>query len=82
MASTKRRPSSGPKGAGSFTAGIQIGKGIWKFTGAAAPTAGVNGTGAGWAGPGSEYTDSVGKKLYINTNTAASPTWTVVGTQV
>lgn len=49
------------------------------FTKAGAP---VNGTdGANNAGPGSLLIDTSGKKLYINTNTKASPTWTVVGTQ-
>jgi len=49
------------------------------FTAAAAP---VNGTtGAGTAGPGSLYIDSSGKKLYVNTGTLASPTWTVAGAQ-
>lgn len=49
---------------------------IWKGTHAGVPTGG-----AGWASPGSEVTDITNKKLYINTNTLASPTWTVVGTQ-
>ena len=80
MASTKRRASDGPKGAGSFAAGMQFGRGIWKFTGAASPTNGASGTGAGWADAGSEYTDTAGKKLYVNTGTKASPTWTVAGT--
>lgn len=36
----------------------------------------------GWgAAKGSLYTDSTNAKLYINTGTAAAPTWTVVGTQ-
>lgn len=51
------------------------------LTGAAAPTDGGAGTGQGFAGPGSLYVDTAGAKLYINTNTAASPTWTVVGSQ-
>lgn len=42
----------------------------------------VNGTtGATVAGPGSLYIDITAGKLYINTNTKASPTWTVVGSQ-
>lgn len=49
------------------------------FTKAGAP---VNGTtGANNAGPGSLLIDITGAKLYINTNTKASPTWTVVGSQ-
>jgi hypothetical protein len=31
--------------------------------------------------PGTLLIDRTGKKLYINTGTKASPTWTVVGTQ-
>lgn len=48
---------------------------------AGAPTDGTSGTGAGNAGKGSLCVDSTNGKLYINTNTKASPTWTVVGTQ-
>jgi hypothetical protein len=33
------------------------------------------------ANPGSLLLDLTGKKLYINTGTKASPTWTVVGSQ-
>ena len=47
--------------------------------GQGAPTSGT--TGKGLAGPGSLYIDVTGAKLYINTNTKASPTWTVAGTQ-
>lgn len=46
-----------------------------------APTNGTSGDGAGEAGPGSLLVDRSGAKLYINTNTKASPTWTVVGSQ-
>jgi hypothetical protein len=51
------------------------------FSGVGAPTNGV--TGAGFAGPGSLYSDATvtSSKLYINTNTMASPTWVSVGTQ-
>lgn len=49
--------------------------------GAGAPTDGTGGTGAGVAPPGSLYIDTTGAKLYINTNTMASPTYTVVGAQ-
>lgn len=49
------------------------------LNGAGAPTNGV--TGATFAGPGSLYIDKTAGKLYINTNTKASPTWTVVGSQ-
>jgi hypothetical protein len=38
-------------------------------------------TGANFAGKGSLYVDISSGILYINTNTLASPTWTVVGSQ-
>lgn len=43
-------------------------------------TAGVNATALG-AAAGATLVDTTNKKLYINTGTAAAPTWTVVGTQ-
>ena len=48
---------------------------------AGVPDDGTSGTGAGIAGPGSLCSDITNSKLYINTNTKASPTWVVVGTQ-
>jgi hypothetical protein len=53
------------------------------ISGVGVPTNGGAGTGAGFAGPGSLYSDATTTtaKLYINTNTAASPTWVSVGTQ-
>jgi hypothetical protein len=38
-------------------------------------------TGANFAGKGSLYVDISSGILYINTNTLASPTWVVVGSQ-
>lgn len=75
------RPSSGPKGAGSSNGGHHIGNAVWLFTNNGTPVAGVSGTGAGWAGPGSQCTDYANGVVYINTNTKLSPTWTVVGAQ-
>lgn len=46
---------------------------------AGAPSDGT--TGAGTACIGSLCIDTTNGKLYINTNTLASPTWTVVGAQ-
>jgi len=43
-----------------------------------APTNGTSGTGAGIAGPGSQYTNTANGNTYINTNTKASPTWTLL----
>jgi hypothetical protein len=64
-------------------------KGIMRLTedvlvlvGTATPTDGVSGTGAGNAGPGSLHLNTSDGKLRTNTNTKASPTWTVVGAQV
>ena len=57
--------------------------GVWFLMGAAAPTNGTSGTGATFANVGSVYIDisaGVGK-MFINTNTQASPTWTAVGAQ-
>src|SRR5229473_1694125 len=46
--------------------------------GAGAPTNGTSGTGAGKAGVGSLYIDTTAGVWYTNTNTKASPTWTVI----
>lgn len=46
---------------------------------AGAPVSGT--TGAGTLEKGALIIDTTNGKLYINTNTKASPTWTVVGTQ-
>jgi len=48
---------------------------------AGSPTDGTSGDGAGYAGTGSLLIDTTNAKLYINTNTKASPAWTVVGAQ-
>lgn len=55
--------------------------GVYLLVNAGVPAAGTSGTGVGIAGPGCLCVDTTNKKLYINTNTMASPTWTVVGTQ-
>lgn len=62
---------------------IHLGNGVWIFHAAAAPTNGASGDGAGWASAGSIYIDRTAStgKAYINTGTAASPTWTVIGAQ-
>lgn len=75
------RPSTLDRGATSFTGGVGLGKDVWMIQGAGAPTSGTSGTGVGRCGKGSQYTDRTNAKLYINTGTKASPTWTVVGTQ-
>ena len=63
---------------------LSPGKALMRFNndicilaGSGAPVDGTSGTGAGNAGPGSIYLGN--SKAYINTNTKASPTWTVVG---
>jgi hypothetical protein len=48
---------------------------------AGAPTNGTSGTLAGEAEKGAVLIDSTNGKAYINTNTQASPTWMVIGTQ-
>lgn len=47
------------------------------ITGASAPTSGGSGTGHGIAGTGSMYLAQDSGLLYLNTNTKASPTWTI-----
>jgi len=51
------------------------------FAHAGEPSDGTSGTKAGVAGPGSLCIDVTNGVLYINTNTKASPLWTVVGLQ-
>jgi len=70
------------QGAASVEGGIHIGGDVWLFSFAAAMVNGTSGTGAGVAGPGSICGNSSTGKAYINTNTKASPTWAVIGTQV
>lgn len=64
--------------------GIKIGSDadsdIYLFTGSGAPTDGAAGTGAGEAGKGSLYFRRSNGALYYNSNTKASPTWTLIGT--
>jgi len=62
--------------------GRDITPGILSMSGAGYPTDGTSGTGAGVAAPGCLYQDTTNGLLFINTNTKASPLWTVVGTQV
>jgi len=52
---------------------------VYFVTAAGAPSNGV--TGANAYGPGSIYVNISTGKAYINTNTKASPTWTVIGAQ-
>ena len=49
------------------------------LTNAGAPTSGTSGTYAGQAGPGSVLIDFTNKNIYVNTNTLASPTWSIIG---
>ena len=53
--------------------------GVWDLVKAGAPVNGTSGDGVGFAGPGSQLTDFTNKDVYVNTNTAASPTWTKTG---
>lgn len=61
-------------------ADVRLTNEICILSGSGVPVDGVSGTGAGFAGTGSLYVRTTGV-LYINTNTKASPTWTVVGSQ-
>ena len=70
------------KGAIAFTQCILDQRnGVWMLVQAGAPTYGAAGDGATFAGPGSLLIDITGTKIFINTNTLASPTWTAVGAQ-
>ena len=51
------------------------------FTHNGVPTSGAAGTLVGRAARGSLLSDTSNGKLYVNTGTLASPTWTVVGSQ-
>lgn len=51
---------------------------IWDLVGSGAPTSGTSGTGVSFAGPGSSYVDIVTGIKYTNTNTVASPTWSLI----
>ena len=76
---TNPRPSTYTRGSQSAGAGHHIGNDVWQITGDGAPSDGTSGTGAGYAGPASTYHDYTNGKVYVNTNTKASPTWVVVG---
>lgn len=76
-----RRPVVADRGAASYRAGIAIGNDVVIIQGAGAPTSGASGTAVNYAGKGSLYSDRTNGKLYINTGTKASVTWTVVGSQ-
>lgn len=56
---------------------LQLGS-VIIFTNAGVPTDGTSGTKVSKAGPGSICVDTTNKKLYINGNTQASPTWKLV----
>lgn len=51
---------------------------VCRLEGDGAPVDGVSGTGAGFAGKGSQYTDYTNANLYLNAGTKASPTWKLV----
>lgn len=62
-----------------FIGGLKIGgHDVGINEGDGAPTNGASGTGQGVYGPGSMYIDRTNGIVYINTNTKASPTWTVL----
>lgn len=78
----RRTPTTRVQGTVAYEGGVFFGgSNAGLFTNAGVPTNGVSGTLAGAAGKGSLVADVTNGKLYINTGTLASPTWTVVGTQ-
>jgi hypothetical protein len=66
----------------SADAGIHLGEDGSNFltTATGAPVSGAAGSFAGFAPPGSLLTDVSTGRLYINTDTLVSPTWTMVDT--
>ena len=79
----KRQPppnlqTKGGLGAGSGAVMLDLGNAVWKLSAPGTPVDGTSGTGAGWAGPGSEYTDVTAGELYIQHGTKASPAWKLV----
>ncbi len=78
-----RQTAAMTKGAIGSKSGVMFGNSVWIFTGSGAPSDGTSGTGAGFAAPGSLYirASTTNSKVFVNTNTTASPTWTVVGAQ-
>lgn len=60
-----------------FKPGIRTGNFTGLFNGSATPTNGTSGTLKGVAGPGSIYAKTDGS-LFVNTNTKASPTWSLL----
>ncbi len=80
---TRPHPDQLSKGAVQHGSGRNIvGTDIWlDLMANGTPVSGTSGTGKGWAGTGSTLLDTVAAKWYVNTNTMASPTWTVIGSQ-
>ena len=68
------------KGGGWKTQLIDLPGGTLVFTTTGAPTNGTSGTKAGRAGKGSLLLRTDNGSMYQNTNTKASPTWTLIGT--
>lgn len=75
------RPTKYTRGSAYTGGGLLLKNSVRLFVLAGVPVNGTSGTEAGVAGKGSLVVDSTNGKLYINTNTKTSPTWTVVGTQ-
>jgi hypothetical protein len=67
--------------AGRWSKAASLGNDVVIIQLAGVPVDGTSGTGAGFAGKGSLCIDRTNAKLYQNTNTKASPTWALVGTQ-
>lgn len=75
------QPNEVTKGAAAIGGGavlLDAANSVWKLSAVGTPVDGTSGTGAGWAGPGSEFTDVTGANLYVNGGTKASPTWKLV----
>ena len=71
------RPVGRTQGYTGQDAGVEVGAGAITFGFSGAPVNGTSGTGAGFAGKGSLLLRTDNGTLYQNTNTTASPTWTL-----
>lgn len=70
--------TKGGTGAGSGAILLDMQNGVWWLMAEGTPVDGTSGTGAGWAGIGSKYTDLTAGKEYINGGTASSPSWKII----
>lgn len=61
-----------------YKAAVKLTDDVWMLVYDEAPTSGIDGDGAQYAGPGSLYVDYANAALYINARTSTMPNWTAV----